>query len=68
MRHEIDPGRNVVDIHEELIAAEGLCEPVIQPTSHADRIISAVIDENLTSHIRSPRKTTNHTAGSVNAL
>jgi hypothetical protein len=36
VRHEVGPGRNVVDIHKELVAAESLREPVVQPTGHAD--------------------------------
>ena len=50
MRYEVDPGRNVVDIHKEFVAAERLREPIVQPTGHADRIFSAVIDENLAGH------------------
>jgi len=42
----------VVDVHKQVIAPERLGEPIVQPTGRADRIISAVIDENLTSHDR----------------
>jgi len=50
VRHEVDPGGNVINIKKEVVAAECLREPIMQPTGHADGIISAVIDENLTSH------------------
>jgi len=48
----------VVDVHEEIVAAECQREPIVQPTSHADGVISAVIDENLGGHgpAESPRK------------
>ena len=36
MRDEVDPGRNVVDIHKQTVAAESLREPVVQATGHAD--------------------------------
>jgi hypothetical protein len=45
----------VVDVHEKLVAAEGLYEPVVQPTSRADRIISAIVDENLSIHRGDPK-------------
>jgi hypothetical protein len=45
----------VIDIHKKVVAAKLLREPIMQPTGHADRIVSAVIDENLTNHYRSPR-------------
>ena len=35
---------------KRFVAAERLREPIVQPTGDADRIISAVIDENLVSH------------------
>ena len=44
------PGRNVVDIHEEIFSPECLCQSVVQPTSRAGRIFSAIIDENRVSH------------------
>ncbi|HET7381415.1 MAG TPA: hypothetical protein VFJ59_02355 [Pseudolabrys sp.] len=50
MRHEVDPRRNVVDIHEEIFPPECLGQPVVQSTGDADRIFSAVIDENRTGH------------------
>ena len=51
MRHEIDPDRNIVDIHEEVVAAKRLRKPIMQPTSYvADEFLSAVIDENLIGH------------------
>jgi hypothetical protein len=34
-----------------------LREPVMQPTGHADGVISAVIDENLNRHSRWSRNT-----------
>jgi hypothetical protein len=70
VRHEVGPGRNVVDIHKELGAAESVREPIMQPTGHTDGIISAVVDENLAGHGNpgSPRKTQKVTAGPVKLL
>ena len=48
--YEVDPSRNMVDIHEEIFSPEALGKSIVQPTSGADRIVSAVIDENLTGH------------------
>jgi len=50
MHHEVDPGRNVIDIHEDIILPECLSQSVVQPTSGAHRIFSAVIYENLIRH------------------
>ena len=40
----------MVDIHEEIFPPETLGKSVVQPTGHGGRIVSAVIDEDLTSH------------------
>src|SRR5262245_61612167 len=67
--HEVGPGRNVVDIHKELGAAESVCEPIMEPTGHTDGIISAVVDENLAAHdYRVSPKDQNVTAGPVKLL
>ncbi len=36
MGHEVFTNRDVIDVHKELVAAERLREPVMQPTGHAD--------------------------------
>ena len=50
MRYKVDPGRNVVDIHEELVVTERLREPIMESPGRADGIISAIIDEYFTCH------------------
>ena len=50
IRHEVNPGRDAVDVHEEIFLPERLREPIVQPTGCANRIFTAVIDENLISH------------------
>jgi hypothetical protein len=52
----------VVDVHEQVIAPERLSEPVVQSTRRTDGIVSAVIDENLTSHDPAPYDNTHHSA------
>ena len=54
MIYEVDSGRNVVDIHEQVLTPEGLGEPVMQPAGRADGIIAAVIDEHLAGHALRP--------------
>ena len=34
--NEVDPGRDVVDIHKQILAPERLGEPIMQPTGRAD--------------------------------
>src|SRR5262249_53751136 len=50
MCNEIDPGRDAVDVHEEIFLPERLSEPIVQPPGGADRIFTAVIDENRVGH------------------
>src|SRR5262249_19211300 len=52
---EVGTDGDVVNIHEDLVAAEGRRETVAQPTSHVTRIFSAIIDEN-TAHSGSSKK------------
>jgi hypothetical protein len=40
----------MVDIHEKIFPPKSLGKPIMEPTGHTGRIVSAVIDENLTSH------------------
>ena len=54
MRNEIDAGRDAVDVHEEFFLPERVSEPIVQPTGGADRIFTAVIEENRVSQ-RRPR-------------
>src|SRR5262249_47245431 len=47
---EIEPGRDIVDIHEQLLGAESLLQPVEQPTRVARIVTAAIIDENPARH------------------
>src|SRR5262249_61145560 len=51
MSYEVDPRRNMVDIHEESFSPETLAESIVQPTGRGARILSAVINEN---HLTNP--------------
>src|SRR5215470_5530965 len=46
---KVDSDRDVVDIHKQIVAAECLGEPIVQSTGYGDRIVAAVVDENLAS-------------------
>jgi hypothetical protein len=46
MSYEVDPRRNMVDIHEESFSPETLAKSIVQPTGRGGRILSPVIDEN----------------------
>ncbi len=48
MRYEINAGRNVVDVHENIFASKCLRQSIVQSTGSTDRIFSAVIYENRT--------------------
>src|SRR5262245_10697671 len=50
MCNEIDPGRDAVDVHEEIFPPERLSEPIVQPPGGTDRIFTAVIDANRGGH------------------
>src|SRR5262245_26280893 len=50
MSYEVDPRRNMIDIHEEIFPPETLGKSIVQPTGRAGRIVSAVIDENPSHH------------------
>src|SRR5262245_44149699 len=50
MSYEVDPRRNMVDIHEEIFPPETLGQSVVEPTGHGGCIVSAVIDENPGHH------------------
>ena len=50
MIYEVDARRNMVDIHEKIFPPKSLGKPIMEPTGHTGRVVSAVIDENLTSH------------------
>jgi hypothetical protein len=57
MIYEVDPRRNMVDVHKESFPPECLGKSIVQPTGHADRIVSAVIDENPSHHRRTESAT-----------
>src|SRR6478609_2977760 len=50
MAHEVDPGRNVVDVHEQTVGSERISKSIAQPPRRARRVIPTVIDENRASH------------------
>jgi hypothetical protein len=52
MSYEVDPRRNMVDIHEESFSPETLAKSIVHPTGRGGRILSAVIDENPSHHRR----------------
>jgi hypothetical protein len=64
MRREVDPGRNVVDIHEDIFLSELMAQPVVQPTGSAYRILSSIVNENSVrhsvSHVADPRSNLTH--------
>ena len=37
IRHEIDPGRNAVDVHEDILLAKRLRQPIAQATGGAEQ-------------------------------
>src|SRR5260221_6639621 len=50
MIDKVDASRDMVDIHEEIISPETLGKSIVKPTGRADRIVSAVIDKNLSRY------------------
>jgi hypothetical protein len=48
---KVETSRKVINIHEELIGAERLAEPFVQPTGGVTGFLSAVIDEDVASHL-----------------
>jgi hypothetical protein len=50
MRREIDPGRNLVNIHEDVFPPEHLGQSIMQPAGGAGRVFSAVIDKDHIGH------------------
>src|SRR5262245_40080543 len=55
MHHKVDPGRNLVDIHEDAFPPEHLCQSIMQPTGSGGRVFSAVIDKDHIGPLR-PKK------------
>ena len=49
---EIDPGRDVVDVHEHALAADRLREPVVHAAGARDAVVTPIIDEDATGHPR----------------
>jgi hypothetical protein len=70
IRHEVNSGSDAVHVHEKILLPERLGEPIVQPTGRADRIVSAVIDENLIGHRLPglPEKIPNLIAGPLRSL
>jgi hypothetical protein len=50
MTHEVDPDRNVVDVHEQAVRSERISKSIAQPARRAGRVTSTVVDENRASH------------------
>jgi len=59
IRYEVNPRRDAVDIHKEIFLPERLGEPIMQPTGCANRIFTAVINENRIGHGPVPGLTEN---------
>src|SRR5262249_27107854 len=57
MSYEVDPRRNMIDIHEETFLAKTLAKSIVQPTGRGGRVLSAVIDENPGHHRRTEAPT-----------
>jgi hypothetical protein len=49
---EVDPGWNVVHIHEKILPSKSLGKSIVQPTGHAHGIVSAVINEDHLTTLR----------------
>src|SRR5262249_40422536 len=60
---EVEPGRDAVDIHEQLLGLKRLLQPVKQAASVARIVAAAIVDENLTSHGPARPKMTHYSAG-----
>ena len=50
--HEIETGRDIIDVDEKLLARERILQPIKQATGIAGIVSAAVVDENLASHSR----------------
>ena len=56
--YKINRGRNVIDIHENIVFAKSLCKSIVDPPRRAGGIIAAIVDKNPTGHgTRALRKT-----------
>jgi hypothetical protein len=58
MIHKVDPRRNVVDVHEDVLATKRLGEPIVQSTRRTHRVVSSIVYEDPACHAdrRAPQK------------
>ena len=50
--HEIETGRDIIDVDKKLLARERILQPIKQAAGIAGIVSAAVVDENLASHSR----------------